>query len=379
MTCVPTDWREVSFKEAFERLKLKSFEIPTKEYQATGAYPIIDQGDGEIAGYIDREGPITSVPLIVFGDHTTNVKYVDQPCFIGSQGVVPLKARECYDPYFLYLMLGRTRIPALGYSRHFRELENKTFLLPPLAEQRKIAEILRTWDEAIENAEAELKAKQKRKRGLMQKLLNPSDERAGAVSKEYDTVMLGDIAEFSKGKGLPKSAIVANGRHKCIHYGELFTFYGDRINEVVSRTDESDDAVFSSEGDVLMPTSDVTPDGLAKASCVLENGVILGGDIMVIRPDKGRAHPPFLSTYIRFKKKEVLRLAKGTTVFHLYGSDMAKFLVQLPPLAEQCKIAQVLQSEDAAIDSLKIKADLLRTQKRGLMQKLLTGEVRVAA
>ncbi len=128
-----------------------------------------------------------------------------------------------------------------------------------------------------------------------------------------------------------------------------------------------------------MPTSDVTPDGLAKASCVLENGVILGGDIMVIRPDKGRAHPLFLSTYIRFKKKEVLRLAKGTTVFHLYGSDMAKFLVQLPPLAEQCKIAQVLQSEDAAIDSLKIKADLLRTQKRGLMQKLLTGEVRVAA
>lgn len=372
-------WREVGFDEAFQRLKLKAFEIPTKDYQVAGTYPIIDQGDGAVAGYIDREDPISDVPFIVFGDHTTIVKYVDQPCFIGSQGVVPLKARECYDPYFLYLMLGRTRIPALGYSRHFRELENKTFPLPPLVEQRKIAEILRTWDEAIEAAEAELKAKQERKRGLMQKLLNPSDDGAGAVSKEYDTVKLGDIAEFSKGKGLPKSAIVANGRYKCVHYGELFTFYGDRINEVVSRTDDSDGAVLSVAGDVLMPTSDVTPAGLAKASCVLENDVILGGDIMVIRPDKGRAHPPFLSTYIRFKKKDVLRLAKGTTVFHLYGSDMAKFLVQLPPLAEQRKIAQVLQSEDAAIDSLQVKADLLRIQKRGLMQKLLTGEIRVAA
>ena len=190
-------WREVGFDEAFQRLKLKAFEIPTKDYQVAGTYPIIDQGDGAIAGYINREDPISDVPFIVFGDHTTIVKYVDRPCFIGSQGVVPLKARECYDPYFLYLMLGRTRIPALGYSRHFRELENKTFPLPPLAEQRKIAEILRTWDEAIEAAEAELKAKQERKRWLTRKFFSPSLMSAGVenTKNEWPKRPLGELTE----------------------------------------------------------------------------------------------------------------------------------------------------------------------------------------
>jgi len=59
--------------------------------------------------------------------------------------------------------------------------------------------------------------------------------------------------------------------------------------------------------------------------------------------------------------------------------DLKSVKIYLPPLAEQRKIAEVLRSEDEAIDSLKAKADLLRNQKRGLMQKLLTGEVRVAA
>ena len=225
-------WREVGFDEAFQRLKLKAFEIPTKDYQVAGTYPIIDQGDGAVAGYIDREDPISDVPFIVFGDHTTIVKYVDQPCFIGSQGVVPLKARECYDPYFLYLMLGRTRIPALGYSRHFRELENKTFPLPPLAEQRKIAEILRTWDEAIETAEAELKAKQERKRGLMDKLIDGGSAHLapGSGRTKY---RLKEIASMASG-GTPKTREYSMGiylRHDCgefIHLREQNIHYGRR-------------------------------------------------------------------------------------------------------------------------------------------------------
>jgi type I restriction enzyme S subunit len=128
-----------------------------------------------------------------------------------------------------------------------------------------------------------------------------------------------------------------------------------------------------------MPTSDVTPAGLAKASCIVEANVVLGGDILVVRPDKRMVHPPFLSSYIRFKKKEVLRLAKGTTVFHLYGSDMAKFAIQLPSIAEQRKIADIIQISDSEIVSIIKLIEALRTQKRGLMQKLLTGEVRVAA
>jgi type I restriction enzyme S subunit len=103
---------------------------------------------------------------------------------------------------------------------------------------------------------------------------------------EWEMKRLGDVARFFKGKGLPKSALVLGGAQPCIHYGELFTQYGERIMRTLSQTDWVDGCVFSEEGDVLMPTSDVTPRGLAKASCILSGGVVVGGDILIIRLDK---------------------------------------------------------------------------------------------
>ena len=375
-----TSWREVGFNEAFQRLKLKAFEIPTKDYQVAGTYPIIDQGDGAVAGYIDREDPISDVPFIVFGDHTTIVKYVDQPCFIGSQGVVPLKARECYYPYFLYLMLGRTRIPALGYSRHFRELENKTFPLPPLAEQRKIAEILRTWDEAIETAEAELKAKQDRKRGLMQKLFTPSAEgaKAGSISKSKGNYKpLGALVTKIEGGGTPSKEVPGywNGDIPLLTIKDLPNAHlGLTVDQITTNGLESS-------------SSKIVPAGIPVIATRMDVGrvvrcpvpVAINQDLRAIYPDKDMVDVDYIVQVLPTLEREFLRYSCGSTVMGIGIDDLKSVKIYLPPLAEQRKIAQVLQSEDAAIDSLKVKADLLRTQKCGLMQKLLTGEVRVAA
>jgi len=83
------------------------------------------------------------------------------------------------------------------------------------------------------------------------------------------------VATFYKGKGLPKSAISPNGKNQCIHYGELFTEYQEVIKIVKSRTNVEDNVFISFENDVLMPTSDVTPNGLAKACCVKLDGAAL--------------------------------------------------------------------------------------------------------
>ncbi len=77
---------------------------------------------------------------------------------------------------------------------------------------------------------------------------------------EVEWKKLGDVVTFLKGKSLPKKSIVVNGKHKCIHYGELFTHYPAIIKDVKSRTNQSlDDSILSQSNDVLMPTSDVTP------------------------------------------------------------------------------------------------------------------------
>ena len=154
-------------------------------------------------------------------------------------------------------------------------------------------------------------------------------------------VTLGEVASFTKGSGLPKSRITASGAISCVHYGELFTHYGAVIDDVTSRTNWAG-PVRSRSGDVLMPTSDVTPRGLAKASAMSQGGVVLGGDILIIRPDRSKVDSDYLAFAIRRDISQVLGLVRGTTVYHLYARDMRNFEFVLPNLAEQRRIAKVL-------------------------------------
>jgi type I restriction enzyme S subunit len=194
-------------------------------------------------------------------------------------------------------------------------------------------------------------------------------------SEEWSKQHLGSVAKFFKGKGLPKSALALDGKRPCIHYGELFTFYSEVIDVVRSRTNSEDDLFLSFKNDVLMPTSDVTPSGLAKACCLNSEGVILGGDILVIRTDKNSVNGEFLARQIRYLEHKVLQLVSGSTVFHLYASSMEKLALSFPSkFAEQKKIADCLSSLDELIAAQARKVEALKTHKKGLMQQLFPRE-----
>lgn len=188
---------------------------------------------------------------------------------------------------------------------------------------------------------------------------------------------LDSCATFHKGKGLPKSAISESGAEPCIHYGELFTRYGVAISETYNQTNEINNCIRSVSNDVLMPTSDVTPRGLAKASCVLIDGVILGGDILIIRPNSKRVFGTYLSCMIRYQERQVLQLVTGTTVYHLYGSEMRNFMVALPSYAEQVAIAEALCDVDDLITALDKTIAKKRDIKQAAMHQLLTGKIRL--
>lgn len=161
---------------------------------------------------------------------------------------------------------------------------------------------------------------------------------------------LKNLATFLKGKSLPKKSIEEEGNSKCIHYGELFLQYPETIKEVKSRTNQCvSSSVLSKKNDVLMPTSDVTPSGLCVSSCINEDGVILGGDILVIRSNK--INGTYLSYFIRGSKNKVLKMVKGTTVFHIYAKDIGKLEIPIPcpddpekSLAIQAEIVRILDT-----------------------------------
>ena len=162
------------------------------------------------------------------------------------------------------------------------------------------------------------------KQTAIQHLLTGKSRLPG-FGRDWEIQRLGDIASFFKGSGLSKSDITPDGKRPCIHYGQLFTTYGERITKVISGTNLTGSYVLSIPNDVLMPASDVTPNGLATASCILLSDVILGGDVLIIRPSKNTLNGEFLAYVIKTHRDEILRLVSGTTVFHLYARDLSDF------------------------------------------------------
>lgn len=243
--------------------------------------------------------------------------------------------------------------------------------LPPnKTEQTAIATALGDMDALITSLEKLIEKKKAIKQGAMQELLKPKE---GWVD-----MTLGDSALFLKGKGLPKSELDEFGLYKCIHYGELFTKYKENVTEVYSATNNYLNKFYSLKNDVLMPTSDVTPNGLARASCIKFDNVILGGDILVIRIPEEVIEGVFLAYYITYNRVQVMGLVSGSTVFHLYGSDMSKFKMKLPPkIEDQRAIAAKLTNMDNAINVMECLLLKYKYLKQGMMQELLTGKTRL--
>jgi type I restriction enzyme S subunit len=249
-------------------------------------------------------------------------------------------------------------------------IKNLLIPLPPTkAEQTAIATALSDADALINSLEKLIAKKRNIKQGAMQHLLKPKEG--------WEVKKLGEIAAFFKGKGLPKSHLKENGKYKCIHYGELFTKYKESISSILSYTNENENCFFSISNDVLMPTSDVTPNGLATASCIKQDGIILGGDVLVIRILPSILDGLFLSFYVSQNREKVMKLVSGSTVYHLYGSDMKDFEISYPKTEQQNEIATILSDMDAEIQALETKLEKYRKIKLGMMQVLLTGKVRL--
>lgn len=199
--------------------------------------------------------------------------------------------------------------------------------------------------------------------------------RFSEFTDEWQKKRLGQVVKFSRGGSLSKAELKESGKYKAIHYGELFTKYSEIILNIKSRTDV-DSGVNSEIDDILMPTSDVTPQGLARASVIKECGVKLGGDINILKPNNGISSI-FLSYVLNSQKRKIMKIVSGTTVRHVYNSDLTNVNYCLPvSKREQQKIADFLTAVDNKISTIDKKVELLKEYKKGVMQKIFSQEIR---
>ena len=183
---------------------------------------------------------------------------------------------------------------------------------------------------------------------------------------------LSDLATFSKGKGYSKSDLVSDG-FPAILYGRMYTNYESQIDDISDTfVADATDAVLSQTGDVIVPGSGETPEDIARASNVNVSGIVLGGDINIIRPDTEKMDSTFLALTISNgqQQTELIKRAQGKSVVHLHNSDLKKVNVVAPSKDEQSAISSLFTQLDNLIAANQRKLDLLKEQKKGYLQKM---------
>lgn len=165
------DWQEKSFDGICHTIT-PPLKLQSSQYSSSGKFPIVDQSQTLICGWTnDSSGLLRNTPYIIFGDHTCVLKYIDFPFIQGADGVKILGSNKKDNSKFIYQLLLSNPVKQDGYKRHFSDLKEKMFLLPPtLEEQTKIAECLSSIDEIISVEESKVVSLKTHKKGLMQQL-----------------------------------------------------------------------------------------------------------------------------------------------------------------------------------------------------------------
>lgn len=189
-------------------------------------------------------------------------------------------------------------------------------------------------------------------------------------TEDWEQRKLGDIATLSKGNGYSKSDLSASG-NPIILYGRLYTNYETTIRNVDTFVKLKDKSVISQGGEVIVPASGETAEDISRASVVKNQGVIIGGDLNVIKVNS-LLDPTFLALTISNgeQQKELSKRAQGKSVVHLHNSDLQEVNLIFPLLNEQKKISTLFEKMDNIITLHQRKLDNLKLKKKALLQKL---------
>src|SRR5690625_286336 len=296
--------------------------------------------------------------------------------------------------YFLFNILKHRarRIKLLAANQAVPILNKTEFSkiklpIPPLPEQKAIADCLSTWDRGIEKLAALIDAKKEQKKGLMQKLLTGSLRLHSATgepfNEEWKEVRLGEIGEFktsSVDKKIKKDEIEV----WLLNYMDVYKNTHITSSIKFQKTSAKPTQLKSSNlkiGDILFTPSSETPDDIGHSAVVIEKleNVVYSYHLVRFRPKMSILELGF-SGYV-FNIDEILnefsRKATGSTRYTLSIKDFNEVKTKLPPLEEQTAIAQVLTTADREIELLEKKLEAMKEQKKGLMQVLLTGKKRL--
>lgn len=280
------------------------------------------------------------------------------PTAIDNNMMAAIPDKQQLDGEFLYYFLlmqdlGRFSQESAVPSVNQGHLSSIEISLPPLPEQRKIAEILRTWDEALETLTALRAAKERRLAGVGRALLARAADDPATVTRPLAT-----LARIVKGQQLNKLDI-SDGDYPVWNGGITPSgFHND----------------WNTEGGTITISEGGNSCGFVNLA---DRPFWLGGHCYALRNLSQEVERDFLFHALKSREPEIMRLRVGSGLPNIQRADLERLAVVVPPRDLQERIASALTAGNAEITLLNTEIEALTRQKRGLMQKLLTGEWRV--
>lgn len=359
-------WPFIEFPATIEKTPVsRENQILSAEIEPSGRFPVVDQGQAFIAGYSNAEERVVreGLPLVIFGDHTRCLKYVDFPFIIGADGTKVLKPRpELFNAKFFYFALLSLDIPNRGYNRHFTILKERKVPRPEKDEQRKIAGVLGLVQRALEQQERLIALTTELKKTLLHQLFTQGLR--GEAQKQTE---IGPVPESWRVTRLDKFCILQRG---------FDIIKKDQVAGDVPVVSSGGIASYHNIAKVKGPGVVVGRKGTLGKVHYIDGNYWPHDTTLWVKDFKG--HDPLFTSYF-LKTLQFERYNSGASNPTLNRNTVHAELVAYPAIDEQGEIGRVLRMVD---DKAKVHAqkhaaltDLFRT----LLHQLMTAQLRVHA
>ena len=264
---------------------------------------------------------------------------------------------------------------AIGNTiRHILASDMKKFVvyLPDNKEKGEVAELFLELQKLIALQQRKLDLLKQLKKGFLQKMFAEKNSKQPVVRfkgfhDDWEHRKLGDIALFSKGKGISKKDLQTHGIYNIVHYADVYKFMP--VQDKVLHHSNNKMGVRIGSNSLLFAGSDVTPKGLARTTAIKQENVRVGGDVIIA--DLSEKHLNYFMSYeINMNKRFIYPFITGSTVRHIHGSDLSHLNITFPSLSEQKNIAHIFNLIEHELSLLKIKKSKYQSIKKSLLQQM---------
>lgn len=385
---VPENWCWVHLLDAFDNLTDSKKKLATKEYLEEGMYSVVDQGQEFVGGYTNEEDMLYSgeLPVVIFGDHTRCIKYVDFPFVQGADGVKVLRCKPFWDSKAFYYALKSVEIPSLGYRRHYPLFKELCVPVPPLAEQQRIVKqvekLFAKLDEAKGKLEDSIEGIELRKSAILHKAF------AGQLTEKWRSTNEVELSSWEH-KVFKNILDVRDGTHDSPqYYDEGYPLITSKNLKNGTITDKDIKYISKEDYEQINLRSKVDiGDVLFAMIGTIGNPVVVTAEPnyaiknMALFKNIGKLNPFFLKYYLESKvvKDKMQKEAKGSTQKFVALGYLRDFPICVPSADEQAEIVKLLdamltQERDVEI-ALQSTVEQIEIMKKSILAKAFRGKI----